>query len=302
MLSAWASDMRNGNGLSEHTVSSYTFDLASLLNFLREYRGGEVPSEEISKIDGRDVRAWILWRRNKGDTPRSIARGLAALKCFVKWCIREGIISHSPVLSIKNPRLQKLLPRPISIEDINSLTMSVDIVKKTDWIVRRDEALFALIYSVGLRISEAINLKRVDFENSSGFLQICGKGGKMRSVPLLEKIKKIIDDYLEVSIFPSSEYLFVNRFGEMLSASAVQKLLRILRRSLGLPETVTPHALRHSCATHVMESSGDLRGIQELLGHASISSTQIYTDIAQRYVIDTYDRCHPLSRGISKKK
>jgi integrase/recombinase XerC len=178
----------------------------------------------------------------------------------------------------------------------------VGTVKKTDWIIRRDEALFVLIYSVGLRISEAINLKRADFDDSSGFLPICGKGGKMRSVPLLDNVKKVLEIYLCASVYPKAAYLFVNRFGEKLSASAVQKLLQMLRRQLGLPETVTPHALRHSCATHIMESSGDLRGIQELLGHSSISSTQIYTDIAQRYIIDTYDRCHPLSHSIAKKK
>ncbi|MDR1476313.1 MAG: tyrosine recombinase XerC [Holosporales bacterium] len=301
LLSTWVSDLKISRGLSDHTVASYLSDIKLLLKFLQFYREETITIEDVAVIDHRDVRSWILWRRNKGDTPKSIVRGLAALKCFLKWCICDGVIKQSDVLKFKNPKIQKSLPRPVAIEDINDLMTSVEDVKKTDWIVKRDEALFVLIYSVGLRISEAINLKRSDFTNSSGFLPIYGKGGKARSVPLIDRVSNIINTYLVSSIFNSSEYLFVNRFGDRLSASAVQKLLKIIRRRLGLSETVTPHALRHSCATHLMESSGDIRSIQELLGHSSISSTQIYTHVAQKYISDIYDKCHPLSNKLQKK-
>jgi integrase/recombinase XerC len=302
VLSTWAFDMRNGSGLSSNTVTSYVSDLRRLMSFLRTYLGETVTTKEVIEMDVRSVRAWVMWRRNNGNTPRSITRGLAALKCFMRWCIQKEIIEYTSILSIKNPKFQKSLPRPISIEDIDRLITSVEIIKKTNWIIKRDEALFVLIYSVGLRVSEALSLKRADFDNTSGFLPIYGKGGKMRTVPLLHKIKKIIEDYLSVSIFPNAKYLFVNRFGGKLSPSSVQKLFQDIRKWLGLPETVTPHALRHSCATHLMETSDDLRSIQELLGHSSISSTQVYTDVTQRLVTDTYDKCHPLSGKVPGKK
>jgi integrase/recombinase XerC len=216
----------------------------------------------------------------------------------MKWCVQSNLIQNSDVLNFRNPKIQKSLPRPMAIADINALSSTIGAVKITDWIVRRDEALIVLIYSIGLRISEAINIKRNQYLCSSGFLEILGKGGKTRSVPIIDRIRKVIDLYLELSIFPDSEYLFVNRFGNRLTSSAVQRTVKKVREILNLSNTVTPHALRHSCATHLMESCGDIRSIQELLGHSSLATTQIYTNIAQKYISAVYDKCHPLSRKL----
>ena len=179
---------------------------------------------------------------------------------------------------------------------------SISDIKQTDWIIKRDKALLALIYSVGLRISEALNLNRDDISNVNNQITILGKGHKLRVVPIVCSIKEAIFDYLNDCKFKDAIPLFVSNRGNRLTASAVQKLIKKSRELLGFSEKVTPHALRHSCATHLMEHSGDLRGIQELLGHSSIASTQIYADVAKKYIATVYDQCHPLSQKHSSSK
>jgi integrase/recombinase XerC len=245
---------------------------------------------------------------------------------------------------MRPPKVSKALPRPLTIDQINGVLDTVGTLKQTGWIIKRDRSILALIYSVGLRISEALSLNRSDILMSSGFVNVVGKGSKVRSVPLVGEVRDVIMDYIS-SVEPGgvlpkqsvyedfegrtqrrtavysdvhedsssdsdvqrtietqpgkgsngSEALFVNKDGKRLSASSIQKLVKAARKVLGLSATVTPHALRHSCATHLVECGGDLRSIQELLGHSSISSTQIYADVAQRYISDVYDKCHPLA-------
>ncbi|MDR0640337.1 MAG: tyrosine-type recombinase/integrase [Holosporales bacterium] len=302
LLEEWKKDLVYGRGMSIHTGESYVADLNLLLGFLLDYKSDAIGLNDVLMVGKRDIRSWFLSRCNEDVSAKSLSRSLSALKNFLKYCMEKGLIQDSEILDMRPPRIHKSLPRPIAAESINDILESVYECKKTDWIIMRDIALLALIYSVGLRISEAINIKRDEFLNSSGFLRINGKGGKTRTIPLIADIHNLIRKYLGVCIYQQAEYLFVNRFGAKLSASATQKLLKNLRRKLGLAETVTPHALRHSCATHLMESSGDLRSIQELLGHSSISSTQIYADIAKKYITDVYDKCHPLSGQNSKKE
>ncbi|MDR1234449.1 MAG: tyrosine recombinase XerC [Holosporales bacterium] len=301
LLDEWRKEILFCRGMSTNTCDSYAADLVLLVRFLQEYKATQIQLDDLLSLEKQDIRAWFLSRRNDDISAKSLARSLSALKSFLKYCIKKGMIQDSKILDIRPPRIHKSLPRPIAAEYINEIMETVHECKKTNWIIMRDISLLALIYSVGLRISEAINIKKDDFLRSSGFLQITGKGGKTRSIPLIDDVRKLITKYLDASIFPEAEHLFVNRFGMKLSASTTQKLLKTLRRKLGLAETVTPHALRHSCATHLMESSGDLRSIQELLGHSSISSTQIYADIAKKHITDVYDRCHPLSIQKFKK-
>jgi integrase/recombinase XerC len=197
---------------------------------------------------------------------------------------------------MRPPRIEKTLPRPLSIKQINDILATIKDIKQTEWIVKRDRAILVMLYSVGLRITEALNINRCDIVNSSGFVDVVGKGCKVRTVPLIDPIRSIVVDYMSSCPFRDSKVLFVNKYGEKLSASAIQKLVYAARKLLGLSDSVTPHALRHSCATHLMENGGDLRSIQELLGHSSISSTQIYADVARRYITAVYDECHPLAK------
>lgn len=300
-INSWLKHLKSSRNLSDNTVNSYRSDITQLISFLRNYKGLEINIEEFKKLTRSDIRAWFLNRRNNNETPRTISRGLSATKSFFKFLIKEQIISGTDIVSIKPPKTEKSLPRPLNISQINGLIDSISDIKQTEWIVQRDKALLALIYSVGLRLSEALSLNRSDILDSQGAISVLGKGGKIRRVPLIESIHNVILDYLKSCKFNSTEALFVNNRGKRLTASSVQKLIKRSRQLLALSNNVTPHSLRHSCATHLMENSGNLRGIQELLGHSSISSTQIYADVAKKYIAEIYDKCHPLSRKNSVK-
>lgn len=191
--------------------------------------------------------------------------------------------------------MKKNLPRPLSVSQINEILSTISEIKQTDWIIKRDKALLVMIYSVGLRISEVLNLNKDDISATSHSITVLGKCGKIRVVPMIDIVKDSIFEYLNACEHNNSTALFVNNRGKRLTPSAVQKLIKKSRELLGLSDKVTVHALRHSCATHLMESTGDLRGIQELLGHSSISSTQIYADVTKKYIVEIYDKCHPLS-------
>ena len=294
-LSAWQKYLRYSLNLSENTVNSYTSDLKLLILFLADYKGSLCSMNELNNLSKTDIRAWFLSRKNAGESTKTISRGLSAVKSFIKFLIKEKQLENSVVLSIKPPKIEKSLPRPLNMSQINDIIASVSYVKKTNWIVKRDKALLALIYSVGLRISEALSLNKDALFSSTGSSVISGKGGKTRLVPIIDPVRRVIQEYLQACPFADAIALFVNTRGERLSSSSVQKLVKKSRRLLGLSDKVTPHALRHSCATHLMENTGDLRSIQELLGHSSISSTQIYADVAKKYIAEIYDKCHPLS-------
>lgn len=301
IISDWERNLLFSKSLSTQTTKSYLHDLSLFIKFLQEYKGRNILIDDIIGISISDWRAWILLRKNNNNKTRSIARGLSALKSLISFLVEKKVIENHAILSVKPPKIEKTLPRPLSIAQVNEILHSFLELKKTDWLVMRDKALVVLIYSVGLRISEALSLNINDIKNSDGFLNIKGKGNKYRSVPLLQEVKSIIDSYTSMLPFQfdNSSPLFFNRFGERISASAIQKIIKASRRLLHLSETVTPHALRHTCASHIMEKSGDIRGIQELLGHSSLSSTQIYTDISKKHMTDVYDKFHPMS---SKKK
>ena len=294
-VESWMKYLKSSCNLSSNTVSSYHSDIKQLVSFLERYKGGGCSLDEFKILTRGDIRAWFLQRKNCGESSKTISRGLSAVKSFLKFLIKEGKIENSEVLVMKPPKVGKSLPRPLNISQINDIIDSISDIKQTSWIVKRDRALLALIYSVGLRISEALNLNRDEISESTESLNILGKGGKVRVVPIIDSVKSVIFEYLYSCEFKNSEALFVNNRGERLTPSSIQKLIRKSRQLLGLSDKVTPHALRHSCATHLMENTGDLRGIQELLGHSSISSTQIYADVAKKYIAEIYDKCHPLS-------
>lgn len=293
VLQKWTNYMQFSADYSKNTIDSYTVDIEILSKFLRDYSDSEITPLNVTK---QNIRAWILYRYENGDVARSVARGLSAVKNFHNFMIKNNLIDKSDVINMRPPRINKTVPRPLNLSQLNELIGIIDYIKNTPWIIKRDKALIILIYSIGLRINEALSLTVSDIINSSGFLEIHGKGGKTRSLPLLDFVKKLLMDYLDCRPHNNSEFLFVNCFGEQLHATSVQKLLKKSRRLLNLSETVTPHAIRHTCATHIMENSGDLRGIQELLGHSLLSSTQIYADITKKYINDIYEKCHPLSK------
>lgn len=287
----WKQYLRIESNYSQNTVDSYVFDISLLYKFLTKYGDEDISVFNVSK---QIVRAWILDRNNNGTSSKSIARGLSALKNLHRFLLVNHYIENSDILRMKSPKVVRTLPRALSISNFNNIIESIHEIKQTDWIVKRDISLLVMIYSVGLRISEALSLKTADILENNTFLNIEGKGGKVRSVPLISSVASLLKEYLNACPF-ASKWLFVNKFGEKIGVTSVQKLIQKSRRLLNLPENITPHSLRHTCATHLMENSGDIRSIQELLGHSSLSSTQIYADITKKYIIETYDKCHPFS-------
>ena len=302
LIEMWIKNLLNSKSLALNTTESYLSDLKLFIKFLSEYKSEEINLNHFLDLKKGDIRSWFLSRKNKNDSAKTLSRGLSSIKSFMKYLIETKNLYDSEIFNMKPPKVEKGLPRPIPINKINDILDSISDIKQTPWIIKRDRSLLVLIYSVGLRINEALSLNKSDIFNSNDFINVIGKGSKTRSVPLIKTIKDSIIDYIKSSDFPDSEALFVNRFGERLSASAVQKLVKKSRNLLGLSDSVTPHALRHSCATHLMENDGDLRSVQELLGHSSISSTQIYADVAKKYISDIYDKCHPMSSLSIKKK
>lgn len=277
---------------SWHTVHASFSDLKLFFTFFKNHRGNLFRLKDFETLKPMDLRSFLADRMKKEASKRSNARLLSSLKGFVKYLRQQELPVSSAFEAISAPRLDKRLPRPLSkIQSLNLVERSSDT-----WIELRNQALFMLLYGCGLRISEALNLNGTDWK--SPFLLIKGKGNKERQVPLLESVAKKVENYLKASPYPftGEAPLFRGSRGGRLNASVAEKALRDLRFELGLPETATPHALRHSFATHLLEGGGDLRHIQDLLGHASLSSTQIYADLTQDKVFEAYQKAHPRSK------
>ena len=230
---------------------------------------------------------------------RSTARALSAVRSFFRFLTKHGYFGNTALAHIRSPRVKVGLPRPLTVEQAKSLVDDIDISGEDFWIGCRNRALFTLLYSSGLRLGEALRLTRRQAPLASDTLLVEGKGKRERMVPILPIVGETLQEYIRLCPFvldPDGP-LFVGAKGGKLNPGIAQKSMRDYRRAIGLPETATPHALRHSCATHLMAASGDLRGIQELLGHASLSTTQVYTDVDTARLMKTYRNTHPRAKN-----
>lgn len=300
LCTKWLETQTYVRKLSAHTLKAYETDFKIFQNFFNDYFGEPFTFDHFQTLTITDLRAFVANRHHQKITPRSTARCLAALRSFAKYLIQEKLIEDHPLLAFKLGKIHKKMPRPLSIDQVLSLIHNVkdgdEVITKTaqpQWIGLRNQALMMLLYSVGLRISEALNLKRTDFDRS--FLMITGKRNKMRQVPLLDNVRDAIFTYLAQCPYSIEEKdpIFKTIRGKNMQQAAAQLILRQYRRFYGLPETVTPHALRHTCATHLLEGNADLRSIQELLGHATLSTTQLYTDVAEQRIKESFKKAHP---------
>ncbi|MCE2716673.1 MAG: tyrosine recombinase XerC [Pseudomonadota bacterium] len=282
---------------SPHTIKAYTQDLFDFKNFFEDYNNQQLNLENFKSLKSQDIRAWLLFRRKKGINTRSSARGLAGLKNFSEFLLEQNILNDHAFFHVRSPKLQKTLPRPISIDQALLITDTIHNMSHSPWVGLRNQALIQLLYFTGIRISEALSLNQKSLSNTQ-FITVIGKRSKVRQVPIDSSTKEKILLYLKEQPFLShpESPIFFGEKGKRLQAAVVQKILRDFRRSTGMPESLTPHALRHSCATHLMQSSHDLRGIQELLGHSSLSSTQIYTQIDEMSMMNTYKSAHPRAK------
>ena len=293
ILQEYDNYMRHQRRLSRHTITGYTQDLHHFLTFLHHHLGEVITSQHLEILTLRDCRAWLAARHKDFDA-RSNARALASLRHVWRYLLAMNVITNDVFFLLKSPKIKKTLPRPLNQDQTDFLLQSIDTQASCMWVGLRDKALFMLLYATGLRISEALSLTQGDISNTSTSLRILGKGKKERLVPLLEEARQGILEYLQACPYTGRHLpLFLGIRGKCLQPALAAKILRDFRRLYNLPETLTPHALRHTCASHLMVSSKDLRGIQSLLGHASLNSTQVYTDLDMESLVNTYNNAHP---------
>jgi integrase/recombinase XerC len=280
------------------SVKAYQTDLRGFLAFSAEHLGGPPRLDELSGLGAADFRSWLAWRHRQGLARTSTARALAALRSFYRFLDRQHG-RHNPALrALRTPRLTRRLPRPLSVGQVREVLATVPEFAPPDWTAKRDVALLLLLYGAGLRIGEALALNRGALgRNPSACrsLTVTGKGGKQRLVPILPVVASALGTYLEAcprTLEPPSP-LFIGARGKRLQPALVRRQMQAVRRLLGLPESATPHALRHSFATHLLAGGADLRVIQELLGHASLSTTQGYTGVEGERLMRLYHQAHP---------
>jgi integrase/recombinase XerC len=296
-IARWLSYLGAERRMSAKTVEAYRRDVSQLLAFLTDHLGGAPSLKQLAKLTPADVRAFMAARRSDGVGNRSLMRALAGTRSFARFLERNGKGKVAALAAVRSPKLPKTLPKPLAITAAKRVT-GADLHQgesSEPWIVARDAAVLALLYGSGLRVSEALGLKRKDCTDSRDTLTVKGKGNKSRMVPLLPQVAKAIADYVALCPFelPREAPLFVGARGGPLSPRIVQLTMARMRGALGLPDTATPHALRHSFATHLLARGGDLRAIQELLGHASLSTTQIYTAVDTERLLEAYASAHP---------
>jgi integrase/recombinase XerC len=298
-ITHWLSHLRAERRLSPKTLEAYARDLRQCLAFLSGHWGGLVTLRQFAAIEATDVRAFMSARRSDDIGGRSLMRALAGLRSFGRFLEREGKGKVGALSAIRAPKIGKSLPKPIQMASAKQMT-DADIragENREPWIWARDAAVMALLYGSGLRISEALGLVRRDvpLPGKGDVIVVTGKGNKTRMVPVLQNVLTLIQDYVAMcphSIAPDGP-IFVGARGGPLSPRIIQLTMERLRGALGLPDSATPHALRHSFATHLLTRGGDLRAIQELLGHSSLSTTQIYTGVDADRLMDVYKTAHP---------
>lgn len=295
----WLSHLRAERRLSPKTLEAYARDVRQCMVFLGEHWGASVTLSRFAAIEATDIRAFMAMRRADDIGGRSLARSLAGLRSFGRFLEREGKGKVGALSAIRAPKIGKTLPKPIQMAAAKRFTDADERAgeDRDPWIWARDAAVMALLYGSGLRISEALGLKRreVPLPGAGDVLVVTGKGNKTRMVPVLQNVLALVQAYVAVCPhpLPPEGPIFVGARGGPLNARIIQLTMERLRGALGLPDSATPHALRHSFATHLLSRGGDLRAIQELLGHASLSTTQIYTGIDSERLLEVYRTAHP---------
>jgi integrase/recombinase XerC len=294
-VAAWLAHLAHERGRAPNTLIAYQRDLRQFLSWLNKDLGRAPRLGDLAELDTRRLRAFLASRRESRISSRSLARGLSGLRAFFRWLETEDIARNRAILQVARPRVGHGIPKPLSVEKAAAV-VDRGAADALDWIAARDAAVLLLLYGSGLRISEALGIARRDAPGAGReTLRVVGKGGKERLVPVLPVTQEAVSRYLALcpyALAPDGP-LFLGAKGGRLSPRIVQLLMERLRGALGLPDTATPHALRHSFATHLLSAGADLRQIQELLGHASLSTTQVYTEVDRERLLAVYDRAHP---------
>jgi integrase/recombinase XerC len=291
----WLDGLSNERRLSRHTLDAYERDTRQFLAFLTGHLASPTTIKDIQELRPADFRAFLSARRRDGAGARSLGRNLAGLRSLLRYLEKKGLVNAAGAAAVRSPKQPKSLPKPLSDNQAINVVSNEAQLHDEPWIAARDAAVLTMLYGCGLRISEALDLLAADLRSGATSLRITGKGNKTRIVPLLPVVVEAVETYRELCPYhldPEGP-LFRGARGGKLQAGIIQRGMQKLRSAFNLPDTATPHALRHSFATHLLAGGGDLRTIQELLGHASLSTTQVYTGVDASRLLEVYDRAHP---------
>jgi len=295
-ITAWLKQMLVEKNASRHTIEAYARDLSQFGGFLQHHLGEAASLKDLETLRALDFRAFLADRRKQGVESRTLARQLSAVRSFFRYLERNEILANPALSALRTPKKPHAIPKPLDVKSARAVTSDME-TSPVGWVAARDAAVMTLLYACGLRISESLGLNRKDAPVNTGdqTLMITGKGGKTRMVPVLPVVREAIQSYLQQCPFDLApdDPLFVGVKGARLNARNIQLTMQKLRGAFGLSETATPHALRHSFATHLLSGGADLRAIQELLGHASLSTTQIYTEVDGAHLLKQYAKAHP---------
>ncbi len=294
-LLAWRKWLQVEKRVSPHTLRAYLHDVSQFITFLSGHHGRALSLNDLSSADIRDFRAWLSRRAIDGAGAATRARSLSGVKNYLSWLDRQGIMHNPAIKTVRTPKQPHKLPRPLHKDQAFRLLDRPE--GEESWIDVRNRALFTLLYGCGLRIDEALRLNVGDLPRN-GFLRVMGKGRKERQVPVLSEVEAVLKQYRDVCPLAETPErpLFMGEKGKRLHQGVAQKIMREMRKTLRLPETATPHALRHSFASHLLQNGANLREIQELLGHSSLSTTQRYTEIDGKELLKVYNAAHPRQR------
>ena len=295
-IAAWQEFLRSERRASPHTVAAYSGDLARFCDFLMEHLGAAPDLAALAGLRAGDFRAYLAHRAGEGTARPSLARAMSVLRQFFRFLDRRGLVHNAALATVRSPKLPVSVPKPVTAAEADEALSAVDAAEP--WIAARDTAILTLLYGGGLRLAEALGLSRREAPLAPVMLTITGKGNKERLIPILPVVAEAVRAYIEICPhrLATDGPLFVGLRGGPLNPRLVQRRMVELRRALGLPQTATPHALRHSFATHLLAGGGDLRTIQELLGHASLSTTQRYTAVDAARLLEVYDKAHPRAK------
>jgi integrase/recombinase XerC len=302
---AWLDWLGGERRAAGKTLIAYRRDIIQFFRFMAGHLGGPPDLAMLGRLEPADLRAWLAERSRAGLARTSVARALSAVRSLFRFLAKRELAGDEAIGGLRTPRLPRALPRALDLGDLDGLLGAAEESDRVEWMLRRDLAVLLLLYGAGLRIAEALGLSEgtIDMLLQSGndALTIAGKGGRQRMVPLLPQVLEALRAYRDTCPFFAAladrEPLFVGARGGPLRPEIVQRRVRQLRTQLALPEDLTPHALRHSFATHLLGAGGDLRTIQELLGHASLSTTQRYTDVNDERLLEVYAKAHPRARS-----
>ncbi|WP_164833905.1 tyrosine recombinase XerC [Sinorhizobium meliloti] len=291
----WLASLAEERRLSEKTVDAYERDTRQFLTFLTGHLAGPPRLSDICALRPADLRGFLAQRRKGGAGARTLGRGLAGLRSFLRYLERNGLANAAGAGAVRSPKQPKSLPKALTDREALKVVTADAQLAEEPWIAARNAAVLTLLYGCGLRIAEALDLTPADFSGPVTSLRVTGKGGKTRIVPMIAAAAEAVETYRKLCPYhiDPEEPIFRGARGAKLQPAIIQREMQKLRAALGLPDSATPHALRHSFATHLLAGGGDLRTIQELLGHASLSTTQVYTGVDSARLLEIYDRAHP---------